>query len=287
MTSTESSNPSALAGLRVCAFESRRGTEMRSLLERQGAAVTMAPSMREIPLDENPAAFAFADLLFAGRIDIVIFMTGVGARALGETLESRFDREKFLEALQRCTVIVRGPKPASVLREWKCRIDHQVPEPNTWRELLGLLDENVAVAGKTIAVQEYGQPNNELYAGLTTRGAQLVRVPVYRWALPEDTRPLEAAIRATIAGAFDVIVFTSANQLTNVLTVADSAGLRDAWLAAARQCVIASIGPTASEFLEQAGLPPDVEPEHPKMGHLALAVARTARDLLASKRLLH
>lgn len=282
MTLGSSSN-TGLPGLRVCSFESRKGAEMRSLFERQGAVVTIAPSMREIPLDQNPDAFAFADRLFAGKIDIVIFMTGVGARALAETIETRYDHAKYLDALQKCTIIVRGPKPATVLREWKCRIDYQVPEPNTWRELLALIDEKIPVVNKTIAVQEYGQPSHELYEGLTARQAQLVKVPVYRWALPEDTAPLKAAIRATIAGEFDVIVFTSANQLTNVLAVADSANSRDAWLAAAKKCVIASIGPTASEFLDHAGLHPDIEPEHPKMGHLALAVAQSARDVLQRK----
>ena len=60
--------------------------------------------------------------------------------------------------------------------------------------------------------------------------------------------------------------------------------MRDAWLRAANQCVIASIGPTASETLREAGLPPDIEPEHPKMGHLVQAAAAKAREVLAKKR---
>jgi uroporphyrinogen-III synthase len=72
--------------------------------------------------------------------------------------------------------------------------------------------------------------------------------------------------------------------LRNVLQVAESAGVRDQWLSAARRCVIASIGPTASETLSEAGLPPDIEPEHPKMGHLVQAVAREAREVLRRKR---
>lgn len=257
---------------------------MRSLIERQRGKVTIAPSMREIPLDQNPAAFDFAERLFAGTIDAVILMTGVGTRALAEAIESRYELPRFLAALQTCKVVVRGPKPAAVLREWKVRIDFQVPEPNTWRELLGLLDAQYPVSGKAIAVQEYGNPNPELYAELEQRGAEVIRVPVYRWALPEDTGPLRTAVDATIAGEFDVLVFTSANQLNNVLAIAESAGLRDAWLNAARKCVIASIGPTASETLEGAGLPVNIQPEHPKMGHLAIAMAKEARTLRQSKR---
>lgn len=282
-TSDHSTSASGLTGLRVCSFESRKGSEMRGLLERQGAFVTIAPSMREIPLEENHEAFAFAEKLFAGQIEIVILLTGVGTRALADALDTKYDRAAFLEALQKCTVIVRGPKPAAVLREWKVRIDYQVPEPNTWRELLTLLDEKVPVTGKHVAVQEYGQPNPELYAGLTSRNAIVTAVPVYRWEMPEDTGPLVAAIRGTIAGEFDVLMFTSAHQLRNVLAAADSIGQRSEWLAAARRCVVASIGPTASETLSGEGLPPDIEPEHPKMGHLVIACASQARHALDGK----
>lgn len=270
--------------LRVCSFESRKGAEMRSLLERQGAQVTVAPSMREVPLERNPAAFAFAEQLFAGKIDILILLTGVGTRALAETLETRYDRNALLEALQQCTIVVRGPKPAAVLREWRMRIDYQVPEPNTWRELLQLLDDQAPVGGKTVAVQEYGQPNPELYDGLTQRQARVVPVPVYRWELPEDLEPLLSAIRSTISGEFDLLVFTSAHQLRNVLAAAESIGARDAWLSAAQKCVIASIGPTASETLEGAGLRPDIEPDHPKMGHLSVAIGKLGREILTRKR---
>jgi uroporphyrinogen-III synthase len=273
-----------LSGIRACSFESRRGAEMRGLLERQGARVTVVPSMREVPLADNPEALAFAERLLASSIDVVIFLTGVGARALLETVETRFARREFLDALARPVVVVRGPKPAAVLREWSVRIDHQVPEPNTWRELLSLLDERVPVAGRDIAVQEYGEANARLYEGLSERNARVIAVPVYRWALPDEIAPLHEAVQDTIAGKIDVLLFTSAQQLRHVLSIAQSAGVREAWLAAANRCAIASIGPTASETLVEAGLPPDIEPEHPRMGQLVQAVARHARTVLGRKR---
>ena len=283
MSAPNEMSAGALDGVRVCAFESRMGSQLRAMLERHGASVTIAPSMREVPLGENPTAFAFAERLFAGTIDVVILLTGVGARALADALATKYERQAFLAALERCTLIVRGPKPAAVLREWKVRIDHQVPEPNTWRELIALLDARVPVGSRRVAVQEYGEPNSELYEALSQRGAEVIRVPVYRWALPEDTGSLLEAIRATIAGEFDVLVFTSAQQLRNVLALAERAGLREEWLQAAKRTVIASIGPTASETVREAGLAVDIEPEHPKMGHLVQAVAHGARPALTKK----
>jgi len=277
-------SPPVTPALRVCSFESRRSSEMEALLRRFGAEPTVAPSMRELPLDENPAAFACARRLLAGEIDIVIFMTGVGAQALLDAMSLRHSREELLASLNRCCIVVRGPKPVAVLREWGTHIDHRAPEPNTWREVIAVLESGqVELPGKTVAVQEYGIANPEFYEALQTRGADVVPVPVYRWDLPDDVGPLEDAVRGAVNGGFDVIMFTSAFQLQCVQTIADRLQLLDAWREAARQCVIASIGPTASEALRAAGLAPDLEPSHPKMGHLVRETCAEAFDLLHRK----
>jgi uroporphyrinogen-III synthase len=275
----------ASSPLRVCSFESRRRQEMTLLLQKQGAIATVVPSMREVPLEQNEAAFRFAEDLLAGRIHAVVFLTGVGARALLDVIATRYDRSRVLEALTTCTVIVRGPKPVAVLREWGTRIDYRAPEPNTWRELVQMLDdERVPLSGRAVAVQEYGRPSTELCAALAERGAAVRPVPVYRWELPEETGPLEEAIVRTIAGEFDLLLFTSAHQMTNVLAVAERLGVHEAWLTAAKRCVIGSIGPTASETLRYEGLPPDLEPSHPKMGHLVVEACETAAAILNAKR---
>lgn len=276
MTSTSNSaavNDNASRPLRVCSFESRKQEEMRSLIERHGGSPTIAPSMREVPLEDNVAAFDFLERLLQAEFDAVIFMTGVGARALLEVVESRVPRTTFFDALNHCCVIVRGPKPTAVLREWGVRIDHRAPEPNTWRELLSVIDSGLTLptTGKkpvAIAIQEYGLPSEEFYSELSARGMSVHPVPIYRWELPTDTAPLEAAIRATIAGEFDVLLLTSAQQIRNVLEVAERLQLRESFLAATRRCLVGSIGPTCSDALREAGLHIDLEPSHPHMGHL-------------------
>jgi uroporphyrinogen-III synthase len=254
--------------LRVLSFESRRRDEMHSLMTRHGAIATVAPSMREAALAENPLAIQFARELIAGNVDAVVFLTGVGARALLEAVAAHVDREEFLRALDRTTIIVRGPKPTAVLREWNVHIDHRAPEPNTWREVLAVIDGGVNVRDRVVAVQEYGKPNEDFYRELRLRGAKVLSIPVYRWAFPDDPQPLHDAVRAVTEGKFDVLLFTSAQQVANALQSADMQGLRDAWLDAARRCFIGSIGPTCSEALEDAGLRADVEASPPKMGQL-------------------
>jgi uroporphyrinogen-III synthase len=256
---------------------------MRSLIERQGASAFVAPSMREVPLESNTEVFAFAESLFANKIDVVVFLTGVGARALLEAIQTRFDRDAFLAALRRVAVAVRGPKPAAVLREWQVPIAVRAQEPNTWRELLAALEAAGSIESKRIVVQEYGRPNAEFAAELTRRGAIVEQIPVYRWALPEDIEPLRTAVRETIAGKFDVLLFTSAHQLECVLEVAESLGQAEAWLAAAMNCVVGSIGPTASQTIREHGLPVDVEATPTRMGQLVRQALEAAPGLLAGK----
>jgi uroporphyrinogen-III synthase len=40
--------------------------------------------------------------------------------------------------------------------------------------------------------------------------------------------------------------------------------------------VVVSIGPITTEALQGHGIQPDLHPEHPKVGHLLIAVAREA-----------
>jgi uroporphyrinogen-III synthase len=70
----------------------------------------------------------------------------------------------------------------------------------------------------------------------------------------------------------------------NVVRTATELRVGDAVLEAAARFVVGSIGPICSEALRRHGLPVDIEPEHPRMGHLVVAVARQARQLLARKR---
>jgi uroporphyrinogen-III synthase len=244
--------------------------------------------MREVPLDSNPDAIAFADALERDEFDLVILLTGVGARALVGVVEQlRGTRDAFVSALGRTKVLARGPKPVAVLRELALTPWLVAPEPNTWREVLSSLDDTqreFPLSGKRVAVQEYGAANPDLLAGLEARGAQVTRVPVYHWALPDDLAPLEAAVRAIAAGQIDVALFTTATQVVHLLKVADSMGMGDAIRRGLTTCVVASIGPTTSEEMREQGIAPDMEPTHPKMGFLVREAAEQAAHILRKKR---
>jgi uroporphyrinogen-III synthase len=281
---------SGFNGLRVLALESRRAPELAKLISNYAGAAMVAPAMREVPLESNKEALAFAAALFAGEFDMVIFLTGVGARALLSVVETSYKREDYIAALQRVSVVPRGPKPIAVLRELGVTPAITVPEPNTWRELLLALDEaggseeKLHLPGKRVAVQEYGVSNPELLSGLRERGALVTRVPIYQWALPEDLAPLQAAVKALSAGEIDVALFTTSVQIAHLFQIAAEMNLEEPMRRGLGRAIVASIGPTTSEELQRRGIRADIEPSHPKMGFLVKEAAEQSGELLRRKR---
>jgi uroporphyrinogen-III synthase len=264
-----------LTGLRVLSLESRRAAEMAKLIANYGGEAIVAPSMREVPIESNTEALNFAKTLAGGGFDVVIFLTGVGTRALSRVVETVYPLEKFVEALKRLTVVVRGPKPLAVLKEFGVPVALAVPEPNTWRDLLQALDsEKLSIRGKRVAVQEYGESNPELLAGLEERGAILTRVPVYRWELPEDIGPLRKAIEEIAAGKIDLALFTTSVQINHLLKVAAEMGAESPTREGLARAVIGSIGPVTTRELGEHGVRVDFEPSHPKMGFLVNEAAQ-------------
>lgn len=237
--------------------------------------------MREIPLDDNPEALAFADRLFQSEFDMMILLTGVGTRLLASIIETKHPAGSFADALKKITVVARGSKPIAVLREWGVPVTVTVPEPNTWKEILGAIETRPE---KRIAIQEYGRPSAELIDGLLARGAAVSTVPVYQWALPQDVGPLQDAIRKLAANELDVAIFTTSVQVDHLLRVAGEMGSEDAVRQALKKMMIASVGPTTSETLKDFRIGVDFEPSHPKMGFLVNEAAANAARILADKR---
>src|SRR3990167_7462629 len=253
-----------LEGLSVVTFESRLAGTICDLIKLQGGTPFSAPAMREVPLENNPEAFLFAEKLFAKEIDTLILLTGVGTRYLVKALETRYKREDILSALRKVVIIPRGPKPIRALKEMDVPFAVAVPEPNTWHEILRTLDENrekIPVKDRVVALQEYGVSNRPLIDGLKERGAKILVVPIYRWALPEDTGPLKQAIQNILEDKADVAMFTTAVQAQHLFQVAGELDLTERLREALSKTVIASVGPDCSEMIRSFGLSVDVQPE--------------------------
>jgi uroporphyrinogen-III synthase len=260
---------------------------MAKLIASYGGQPIVAPSMREVPLESNTEALAFARTLAADGFDMVIFLTGVGTRALARVVETVYPLDQFCAFLRKIPIVARGPKPVAALKEMGVAVTLSVPEPNTWRELLAILDDNthhLPLRGSRLALQEYGATNPNLLQGLADRGVHVTRVPVYQWALPEDLAPLRGAIEAITRGEVDVALFTTSIQAVHLMQMAADMGLDEALRRQFTRILVGSVGPVTSEELRAQGIPPDIEPTHPKMGFLVKEVAERSDQLLRRKR---
>jgi uroporphyrinogen-III synthase len=276
----------SFAGLRVLSLESRRATEVAKLIRTYGGEPFVVPALREVPLESNTQALEFSDQLLAGKFDLVIFFTGVGVRALLNIVQTRHKLEDFLKALRSVRIAARGPKPVAALREINVSVAVSAGEPTTWRELMSSMESKFGDSLSTfrVAVQEYGASNPEFLAELTLKCAEVTKVPVYQWALPEDVRPLRECVLGISSGSVDVILFMTAVQVIHLFQVAEQMGCEDDLRAGLASIVVVSIGPTTSEELGHYGVKPDFEPSRPKMGFIVNEAAQYAAKILEQKR---
>jgi uroporphyrinogen-III synthase len=268
-TATEELLP--LRGYTVAVTAARRSEELGALLDRRGARVVYAPAIRIVPLADDADLVAANRDVLAQPVDLVVATTGVGFRGWLEAAEA-WDLP-LREHLQTARVLARGPKARGAIRGAGL-VDAWSPESESSAEVLQHLLSGAEgpLPGRRIAVQLHGDPLPELVSGLVRAGAEVVKVPVYRWVLPEDTAPLRRLVATIAARGVDAVTFTSAPAAASLLQVAGDEGVRAGVLAAFADAVLAvAVGPVTAGPLEAAGIR-TVQPERARLGALARSV---------------
>jgi len=233
----------------------------------------LAPALAEVP-DIDPARIA----RLVGELEsrpprAAVFQTGVGTRALFDAAEGLGLAARLVGALSKSVVVARGPKPTRALRARGMRIDRGAAEPFTTAQVLDALAD-LPLRGERVLVQRYGETNVELERALRARGAEVIEVPTYRWALPAETRPLEALIAALAGGEVHAAVFTSASQAHNLFAFARKLGKEDPLAANLNRTLVASVGPVCSAALASHGVTVALEASPPKLGPLVAALEK-------------
>ncbi len=262
----------SLNGARVALLESRRESELASLVRRHGGEPVCVPAMREVECEcSREAALGIDATSRPGAV--VVLATGVGldrwlrvATELGRAAELR-------EGLAHSTVACRGPKPVAVLKREGLQAHLRAPPPHTTAELLALL-ETVEVRDHDAVYVQDGGGSTEVADVLAARGARTVVIKPYGWALPEDVAPLRDLVRSIASGAIDAIAITTQVQAVNLFDVAaEMSATAELKAALTGRVVVAAVGPTSARALERLGVPPAVIPAQSKMGPLVLALA--------------
>ncbi len=261
----------------VAILESRMRDHIASLIRKNGGTPFSAPALAEIP-DIDPAQIrGLIRDWSSSPPDLFIFQTGAGTRALFTATDLLDLTGVLLQILSAAQVIVRGPKPTTVLRSRKVRIDRAASNPFTTHEVLAEMHD-APLRGKRIVVQRYGETNRDLQAALENEGAVVIEIVTYRSALPEDTSPLLRLIDALGHDEIDLVAFTSASQAANLFAVAEYGGKEASLRQSLDRTLVASIGPVCSAALRMRAVKVDIEARPPKLGPFIDAINAALSD---------
>ena len=272
--------PGPLEGFVVGITADRRWEEQAELLRRRGATVVHGPCMdTQYLADDDDLRRATVDVIDRPP-DMVVATTGIGVRAWLETAESWGLGPRLMAALGRSRILARGPKAAGVvlasgLPVWARSETEQMDDV-----LAKLLADGVA--GRRVALQEYGMESPRFIAALEEAGATVVRVPVYRWRYPADTKPALTMVDGALNGRVDAITFTSAPAVRNLFMIAaEQAAADDLRRAFNNGLTAACVGPVCAQAARDEGVDVPVEP---KVGRLGLLVRALSDELVTRRR---
>ena len=264
-----------LQGRIIVTLEGRMPSVLAGLIERHGGKPILAPAMKEVPLPGRHEVIDFINAISTRKAEMVIFLTGVGAKALLAASETLDNQSQLIDALKTLKVVCRGPKPLAVMRSYKIPVDLIPPEPFTTEVLIeALRAKEWNLKGKIVALQHYGEINSYIRDELHSMGAKVLEVSLYKWELPEDINPLKNAIIKIVDSKVDAVLFTTQIQIRHLFQVARQMDMdKNLRKAFEDRVIVAPVGPICVRALTEEGVSPHVVPKHPKMGPLVLAVA--------------
>ena len=276
----------SLSGLIVAITGSRRASELAKIVENFGGKPYIAPTVGiETNLGKpNEAIREFVNRIVKQEAEYVIFMTGPGVFSLITLARSIGMEEALLASLRKVTVIARSTKPQMILRRFDIKVD-LIPQENTLKGIIDLL-KNRDLTGKTIAILWHGEEQStkireELYkVGISNiieassyrysfdqkDGASILQSMGFQFLAPDEDKVVKL-IEDIICGNIDVITFTSPPSARDLFKIANihhmNSTLKDSLN---ENVIVAAVGPSTREALEENGCHVDVMPQIFKMG---------------------
>ncbi|MCB1028148.1 MAG: uroporphyrinogen-III synthase [Microthrixaceae bacterium] len=255
-----------LAGYRIGVTADRRADEQIRLLTARGAECLHGPVIRTNPVDTVSALGVATEALIENPPELVVLTTGLGVRGWLEAADSLHLGEALREVFEGSALLARGAKANGALATNGFRMATDRPLAR-YVDIIDTLRSR-GVRGTRVAVQLDGAGAGGLCDAIEAEGADVVRVPVYKWSLPEDGDGAERLIAATSAGRVDAVTFTARPAVENFFEIADRIGLHDAVVEAfaGGRVMACCVGPVCATGLTDLGLPPPMVPERFRLG---------------------
>ncbi|MDE2183966.1 MAG: uroporphyrinogen-III synthase [Alphaproteobacteria bacterium] len=248
-----------LDGRTILVPESRELDLFAGMLEARGARALRCPLVAILDVQDTAPLEAWLHRLLQGDFSDVILLTGEGLRRLLALAERKALARDTVSALGRVRTLVRGPKPARVLREIGLAPGLMAEPPTSAGVIAAMATQELQ--GRTIGLQLYPGADMALFAALSARGATIVPVTPYRYADQSHSDAVAAAISGLAEGKIDAVAFTSSSQVRRLFSVAAERGLEGMLAEGLQRTRVASIGPVVTEALAKAGVSIAVQPE--------------------------
>jgi uroporphyrinogen-III synthase len=248
-----------LANRTIALPETRLLDVLAGLLERRGATIWRCPMVAILDHPNQAAVLQWIREFIQDPPTLTILLTGEGLRRLLGCADRAGLAQEFADALARQPMLVRGPKPARVLKELGLDARWSAAAPTT----AGVIEtlQGMALAGCPVGVQLYGEePNHPLMTALQQAGALARPVAPYVYAPKSDDEQVVALIHALDQGRIDAMVFTSQPQYRRLRDVAQDHALSEVLVRGMARTRVAAIGPVAADDLMRQGIRVDVIP---------------------------
>ncbi len=204
----------------------RRWEEQAGLFRRRGIEVCHGPTMRTLDLAGDDRLRQVTEELVAVPPDWLVATTGLGIKAWFAAAEGWGLREPLLAGLTRTTVVARGAKSASALRQAGVEVAWRAPGESMAEVVAHLRSSGRVGSRARVAVQLFDPDDHPTTTALRALGGTVVEVPVYRWLLPVDPAPAQRLIEAVVAREVAAVTFTSQPAVHFLFAIAASQGRR-------------------------------------------------------------
>lgn len=260
-----------LEGFTIGITASRRRDELRKAFEKRGAKVVIGSSIEIVPLERDDELRAVSERCILLKPDFVVATTGIGFRGWMDAADGWGMGEELRNSIANAVLLARGPKARGSIRA-SGLTELWTPSSESMNEVIDYLFE-YGVKGKTVVIQQHGEPQSDVTSLLSSAGATVVNVQVYRWVLPQDLSEVKRLVAMTISGQIDCITFTSAPAVFGLLEVANQMGMKDKLLSSMQSgCLPACVGPVCSSPLERRGVVA-LTPDRARLGAMIHVVA--------------
>jgi uroporphyrinogen-III synthase len=264
--------------VRVGITADRRWEEQARLFADRGIETVHGPTMKTVDLSDDEALRTVTSDLAEHPPDYLIVTTGMGMRRWLEAAGRwGLDTPLLAGLAAGARVVARGAKANSAARGANLDVWWRAPE-ETMQEIVDHLAGFDDVGRSRVGLQLFdpeGHPSTEI---LRAMAGELVEVPVYQWALPDDAGPASKLVDAAIAGDLDAVTFTAQPAVHNLFRIAGERrdDLRDAFNAGG---VVAScVGPVCASAATEEGVEAPIWPDPPRLTAMVRQVTARLAD---------